>query len=109
RSEYGERVACRSSSPRATPLPRSDRVRARKPSPASLLRSRVPKIRPPSTFLVRVEDVVPRRDGYMARVSAILKRRRIGGELVRCEVVVEHRVSPAAGFRKSLAILLHHE
>src|SRR5581483_7735852 len=33
----------------------------------------------------------------------------VSRELIRCGVVVEHRVSPSLAFRKSLAVLLHHE
>src|SRR5580658_2276988 len=62
-----------------------------------------------STLLVRVEDVVLRLHRRMARVSAVGEAFGIGRELVRCDVVVEHRVSPPAGFRKSLAVFFHHE
>src|SRR5580692_7000002 len=62
-----------------------------------------------SALLVWMEDVVFRLHRRVARVSAVREAFGIGGELVRCRVVVEHRVSPPAAFRKSLAILFHHE
>src|SRR6202041_3631839 len=58
------------------------------------------------TFLVRVENVVLRLHRRVARVSAVWGA-GIGRELVRYRVVVEQRVSPTAGFRKSLAVLFH--
>src|SRR5260370_8194980 len=45
----------------------------------------------------------------MARVSAVGGALSIGRELVRCGFVVEHRVSPSAAFRESLAVLFHDE
>src|ERR1700719_1627221 len=45
----------------------------------------------------------------MACVSAVLRTFCIGREFIGCGVVVEHRVSPSAAFRKSLAVLFHHE
>src|SRR5579862_2004830 len=73
------------------------------------------QIRPPSsrdtpgsTFLVRVKDVVLRLHRSMARVSAV-RWAGIGRKLVRCRFVVEHRISPPSAFRKSLAVLFHHE
>jgi len=62
-----------------------------------------------STFLVWVEDVVLRLHRRMTRVAAIREAFGIGRELIRCGFVVEHRVSPAATFRKSLAVLFHDE
>src|SRR5271154_297816 len=62
-----------------------------------------------STLLVRVEDVVLRLHWRMARVSAVGEAFGVGRELVRCGFVVEHRVSPPAAFRKSLAVLFHDE
>ena len=41
-------------------------------------------------------------------MSAV-RGRRVGGEFVRRGVIVEQRVSPAAGIRKSLAVLLDDE
>src|SRR6266404_9565292 len=61
-----------------------------------------------STLLIRVEDVVLGLHGHMARVSAV-RGAGISSELVGCSFVVEHRVSPSAGFRKSLAVLFHQE
>src|SRR5258708_16034368 len=61
-----------------------------------------------STLLIRVEDVVLGLHGDMARVSAV-RGAGISSELVGCSFVVEHRVSPSAGFRKSLAVLFHQE
>src|ERR1700688_1932868 len=62
-----------------------------------------------STLLVWVEDVVLRLYWRMARVSAVRRTFGIGGELVRCGIVVEHRVAPPAAFCKSLAVLFHDE
>src|SRR5271169_6332353 len=45
----------------------------------------------------------------MTRVSAVGEAFGIGRELVRGGIVVEHRVSPPAGLRKSLAVLFHDE
>src|SRR6266403_3754511 len=45
----------------------------------------------------------------MARVSAVGGALSIGRELVRCGFVVEHRVSPSAALRKSLAVLFDDE
>src|SRR5271154_5040256 len=56
-----------------------------------------------------MEDVVLRLHWRMARVSAVREAFGIGRELVRCGFVVEHRVSPPAAFRKSLAVLFHDE
>src|SRR5580692_11450627 len=56
-----------------------------------------------------MEDVVLRLDRRMARISAVRRTFGIGRELIGCGVVVEHRVSPSAAFRKSLAVLFHHE
>src|SRR5580658_1510710 len=56
-----------------------------------------------------MEDVVLRLDRRMARISAVRRAFGIGRELVRCGIVVEHSVSPPAAFRKSLAVLFHHE
>src|SRR5580704_3969357 len=61
-----------------------------------------------STLLVRMEDVVLRLHGHMARVSAV-RGTGIGRELVGCGFVVEERVSPSAAFRKSLAVLFDDE
>src|SRR5271169_1362832 len=62
-----------------------------------------------STLLVRVEDVVLRLHGRVARVSAVRGAAGIGRELVGCSIVVEQRVSPFPAFRKSLAVLFHEE
>src|SRR5437764_1934268 len=64
---------------------------------------------PGSTLLVRMEDVVLRLHDRVARVSTVGEAFGIGGELVRCGIVVEHRVSPPASFRKSVGVLLHDE
>src|SRR5580692_3929095 len=56
-----------------------------------------------------MEDVVLRLDRRMARISAVRRTFGIGRELIGCGVVVEHRISPSAAFRKSLAVLFHHE
>jgi hypothetical protein len=56
-----------------------------------------------------VEDVVLRLHGRMASVAAVGKAFGVGGELARHRIVVEHRVAPAAGFRKSLAVFFHDE
>src|SRR5580698_1365263 len=56
-----------------------------------------------------MEYVVLCLHGRVARVSAVRKARGIGGETARWDIVVEHRVSPPAGCRKSLAILFHDE
>src|SRR5258705_13779868 len=61
-----------------------------------------------STLLVRVEDVVLRLHGHMAYVPAV------GFGLVGCHlagrgVMIEESVSPAAGLRKPLAVLLDEE
>src|SRR3954463_12501659 len=61
-----------------------------------------------STLLVRMENVVLRFHGHVARLSAVLKR-GIWCELVRWSVIVEHGVSPSPGLRESLAVLLHYE
>src|ERR1700690_4374707 len=61
------------------------------------------------TLLVRVEDVVLRFHWRMARISAVWGAFGVGSERVRRSVVVEHRISPAAAFRESLAVLLHHK
>src|SRR3954447_9006829 len=60
-------------------------------------------------LLVRMEDVVLRLHCRMARMSAVGEAFGIGRKLVRCRVVVEHRISPAAAFRKFLAVLFDHE
>src|SRR5580692_1093563 len=56
-----------------------------------------------------MENVVLRLHRRMARISAVRGTFGIGRELIGCGVVVEHRVSPSAAFRKSLAVLFHHE
>src|SRR3954470_2810749 len=61
-----------------------------------------------STLLVRVEDVVLRLHGHMARVSAV-RGAGIGREIVGCGFVVEQGVSPSAALRKSLAVLFDDE
>src|ERR1043166_7761261 len=66
-------------------------------------------IQPRSTLLVPVEDIVLCLHGQMARISAVGMGRGIGSELARRGVVVEHRISPAARLRKSLAVFFHHE
>ena len=58
---------------------------------------------------VRVKDVVLRLHSHMARVSAVCEAFLIRRELVRRSIVVEHRVSPPAGFRKSLAVFFYDE
>src|SRR5271165_7297177 len=58
-------------------------------------------------LLVRVEDAVLRLHSHMARVPAVCEAFLIGRELLRRSIVVEHRVSPPAGFRESLAVLFH--
>src|SRR5579859_297739 len=62
-----------------------------------------------SPLLIRVEDIVLRLHYRMARVSTVnytvlVRRKRIGGG-----VVVERHVSPSAGGRKALAVLLDEE
>src|SRR5580693_7074914 len=56
-----------------------------------------------------MEDVVLRLDRRMARISAVRVTFGIGRELIGCGVVVEYGVSPSAAFRKSFAVLFHHE
>src|SRR5271165_2953614 len=58
-------------------------------------------------LLVRVKDVVLRLHSHMARVSAVCEAFLIRRELVRCSIVIEHCVTPPAGFWESLAVLLH--
>jgi hypothetical protein len=62
-----------------------------------------------STLLVRMKDVVLRLEGDVAPLSAVLKSLGVGAELVLCRVVVIHSVPSAAGFRKFLTVLFHHE
>src|ERR1700689_5199642 len=62
-----------------------------------------------STLLVRMEDVVLRLYDRVARVSAVREAFGIDRELVRCRIVVEHRISPPAGFGESLAVFFHDE
>src|SRR5579872_3056080 len=62
-----------------------------------------------SPLLIRVEDIVLRLHDRMARVSTVndtvlVRRKRIGRG-----VVVERHVSPSAGGRKTLAVLLDEE
>src|ERR1700738_3471710 len=45
----------------------------------------------------------------MGRGSTVWGTAGIGRKLVRCGFVVEHRVSPSAAFRKSLAVLFDDE
>src|SRR6202142_1418466 len=61
------------------------------------------------TLLVPVEDVVLRFHSRMTRISAVCGAFGVGSERDRRSVVVEHRISPAAAFRESLAVLLHHK
>src|SRR5580658_2805515 len=56
-----------------------------------------------------MEDIVLRLHWRMARISAVRRTFGIGRELIGRGVVVEHRVAPSAAFRKSLAVLFHHE
>src|SRR5258708_36501997 len=62
-----------------------------------------------STLLIRMEVGVLRLHDRMARDSAVGQAFRIGLKLVRGGDVVEHRVSPSAAFRKSLAVFFHNE
>src|SRR4030095_2291072 len=58
-----------------------------------------------SPLLVRVKDVVFCLHGQMARVPAV-GFGRVGRHLAGRGVMVEKRISPAPGVRKSLAVLL---
>src|SRR6202171_5675014 len=75
----------------------------------AILSTRRTQISAGLTYLVRVKDVVLCFHSHMTCVSAVGMSRGIGGELAGCGVIVEHRVSPAAGLRKSFAVLLHYE
>src|SRR6266446_4116351 len=86
--------------------PSCRRSRRRSARRAPACRSCFPLRRSP--LLVRVEDVVLRLYRYMACVTAV------GFGLVGCHlagrgVMVEECISPAAGLRKSLAVLLDEE
>src|SRR5262245_18763536 len=61
-----------------------------------------------STLLVRVEDVVLALHRYMACVPAV-GFGLVGRHLAGRDVMVEEGVSPAAGLRKPLAVLLDEE
>src|SRR6185369_1308308 len=62
-----------------------------------------------STFLVRVKNVIFRLHDGVAGDSTIRQAVRIGSKPVRHWFVVEHRISPSAACRKSLAVLFHDE
>src|SRR5260221_5399849 len=61
-----------------------------------------------STLLVRMEDVVLALHRQMADVPAI-RGSGVGDHLVARDIMVEERVSPAAGLRESLRVLLDEE
>src|SRR5579862_8308004 len=56
-----------------------------------------------------MKDVVLRLYSRMAGVSTVLQGAGIWAVRIRCGVVVEHRISPPAGFRKPLAVFFHYE
>src|SRR4051812_43770007 len=63
----------------------------------------------PSPRLVRMENVVLGLHRDMARLPAIGRGARVGRERAGRSLVVEERISPAAGLGKPLAILLDDE